>query len=106
MDVAACLSQALERKGIAAETASDLAYEAVEALRKRWGGMDVYIPQAEFLDLAPKHQLVYEHWKSNMPMLEMVREHGYSVQWIRQIVRASRATRAQKVSSPPLLLTD
>ena len=106
LDVAACLSEALERKGIPAEKSSDLAFEAVESLRKRWGGMDVYIPMAEFLDLAPKHLQVYAQWKGGGNMLDLVREFGYSVQWIRQIVRASRTARAQKVTSPPLLDMD
>lgn len=76
LDAAACLAEVLEKKGIPAEKASDWAWEAADALRRRWGGMDVYIPKAGILDMAPKHQQVFERWKAGDDVLTMVRDFG------------------------------
>jgi Mor family transcriptional regulator len=102
LDVAACLTGSLERRGILPETAAEIAHEATESLRKRWGGMDLYIPKGEELELAPKYLLIYERWKAGVDQLTLVRDTGYSRQWITQIVRAARAGRAQKVEASPL----
>ena len=103
MDAAASLAHELERRGISPEVAGDAAFAAVEHLRAQWGGADIYIPKAAVLDLAPKHQLVYEHWKAGDDYLKLMREFGYTVQWVRQIIRAARLARSQKVAAPMLL---
>lgn len=102
LDVAACLSSSLERRGTAPELAAEIAHEATEHLRQRWGGMDLYIPKAEELELAPKYLRIYERWMAGEDQLSLVRETGYTRQWINQIVRAARAGRAQKVEATPL----
>lgn len=102
LDVAACATKELEAEGIPPERAADIGHRVAEALRKRWGGMDLYIPKAEELDLEPKYMLIYEQWKAEVPMAQMVRESGYSMQWICSIIRAARARRAQKVHAVPL----
>lgn len=102
LDVAACLSKSLERQGIGQERAAEIAHEAAESLRKRWGGMDIYIPKGEELDLAPKYQAIFERWQAGEDIVTLVRETGYSLQWIFQIVRNARQARAQKVDMRPL----
>ena len=102
LDVAACLSKSLERRGTAPELAAEIAHEAAESLRKRWGGMDIYIPKGEELDLAPKYQLIFERWQAGEDMLTLVRDTGYSLQWVCQIVRSARQGRAQQVEAVPL----
>ena len=102
LDVAACASKELQGEGLSAERAADIGHKVAEALRKRWGGMDVYIPKAEELDLAPKYQIIFERWMAGEDAVTLGRETGYSMQWIGSIVRAARAERAQKVHAMPL----
>lgn len=105
-DAAACLAQALERQGIGPERASDLAFEAVEALRARWGGMDLYIPKAQYLETAPKHERIWELYRAGCDLRAIAQETGYSVQRVRQVIRQARAARALPVHAPSLLETD
>ncbi len=102
LDAAACVSKALERRGLSREAAAEIGHECAESLRQRWGGMDLYIPKGESLDLAPKYQRIFEQWQAGVDALTLVRETGYSIQWIGQIVRAARVARAQKVDATPL----
>lgn len=103
LDAAACLAKSLERRGTGAEEASDMAFEAVEALRAQWGGADIYIPKAANIEIAPRHQEIYARWKAGETYLSLMREFGYSVQWIRQVIRTARLTRSQRVTAPTLL---
>jgi Mor family transcriptional regulator len=103
MDAAATLAQELERRGMAPEMASDAAFAAVEGLRARWGGADVYIPKAEHIELGPKHQQIYERWRAGEDYFQIKKDFDYSIQWIRQIVRTARLARSQKVLAPQLL---
>jgi len=103
MDAAASLAQELEKRGLPPEMASDAAFAAVEALRSRWGGADVYIPKAEHIELGPRHAQIYERWKASEDYFQIKKDFDYSIQWLRQIIRTARLLRAQKVTAPQLL---
>lgn len=103
MDAAATLARALERQGIQGDRASDMAFEAVEALRSTWGGQTCYIPKAEYIELAPVHAQVYERYAAGEDLREIATAFKYSVQWVRQIIRTARMTRSQRVTAPQLL---
>lgn len=102
LDAAAILAKELERRGMAPEMASDVAFSAVEELRSKWGGADVYIPQAQYLELSSKYAEIYERWLAGEQVPELARSFGYSFQWIRQVVRTARLQRRQKAKARPL----
>lgn len=102
MDAAATLARTLETHGLQPDRASDIAFGAVEALRASWGGQMVYIPKAEYIELAPIHQQVYERYLAGEEPKDIAPDFKYSVQWVRQIIRTARMTRAQKVAAPSL----
>jgi Mor family transcriptional regulator len=106
LDAAASLAQELERRGMPAEAASDAAFAAVESLRARWGGADIYIPMAKVIELAPKHQQIYERWRAGEQIPALAGDFGYSYQWIRQVIRTARLARSQKVHAPQLLVEE
>ena len=105
-DAGTTIAEALERQGLATERAADVAFAAVECLRSRWGGMNVYIPKAEYLDLAPKHQRVFEAVAAGRDPRDVAVEFKYSVQRVHQVVRAARLARAPKTTTPPLFEID
>jgi Mor family transcriptional regulator len=102
MDAAAILAKAMERHGMQPDRASDIAFEAVEALRTTWGGQPCYIPKAEYIELGPIHRQVYEHYMAGDDPRQIATDFKYSVQWVRQIIRTARMTRSQKVAAPLL----
>lgn len=104
LDLAASVAKSLEKSGISADRAADIAFEAAEDLRRRWAGMAPYIPGAAHLDLAPKYQEIYERAYAGEPKEVLARDFGYSVQWIRVLVKSARLARRQKVDAPPLLV--
>jgi len=102
-DAAETLAMNLEAHGIEPDRAADLAFQAVDDLRRRWGGLQVYIPKAEYLELATRHQEVFERYRAGWDERDIAREAGYTERRVRQIIRTARLLRAAKVHAPPLL---
>ena len=102
IDAASTLAKALERSGLLPDRASDIAFEAVEALRSTWGGQPIYIPKAEYIELAPLHLQIYERYMAGDDPKDIAPDFDYTVQWVRTIIRTARMTRSQKVTAPLL----
>jgi len=100
------LAKVLDRRlaawGVTPDEASDAAFEAVEWVRQAWGGQEVYLPKAEYIELASRDREIYEKFLANHTYLQLNREFDLSEQWIRQIIRAARLARRQQAFQTPL----
>lgn len=92
------LGEALERGGIPAERAAELAFVCVEFVRKEWGGRTLYIPQAEIVEMTKRNAEIFRLWRwEHYPIPRLAKDHGLSEQRIRQILHQIRLQRSQPV---------
>ena len=90
------LGEALERGGVPAERAAELAFACVEFVRKEWGGRTIYIPQAENVEMTERNAEIYRLWcRGHCPIPTLAKNHGLSEQRIRQILHQIRLQRSQ-----------
>lgn len=97
------LAAFLEGAGLPADQAGEVAFRYTEQFRHDYGKEEIYIPAATYLDLPEKYGAVFEDWRDGITdYAELGRKHGYSRQWIGQIIRAERLARRQPVETRPL----
>jgi len=99
-DLGEHMAEKLEERGIKSDQASDLAFQITEFLRRYWGGQEIYIPKAEHLEQTSRNQRIYELFLAGWDFARLNREFNLTEQRIRQIIRAARQVRRQKVVRP------
>lgn len=103
LDLGAEVAKGLEAEGLKPELAARMAHAAMERARVAWGGTEQYIPKAAVVDIDPKHARVYEDWRGGLTDYDALgRAHGYTRQWIGQIIHVARLARRQKAEMPGL----
>lgn len=100
------IAQQLVTKGLSQEGASDVAFAMTEFLRKEWGGQRIYLPQSEYLELNERNIRILQRLRDGESYQEIAMDLHLSEERIRQIERASRLARSQKVDSPALPFGD
>ncbi len=103
LDLGAVVAGVLEAEGIKPDVAAHAAHAAMERARTKWGGTEPYIPKADLVDIEPKHARVYEDWREGLTDYDQLgQKHGYTRQWIGQIIHVARLARRQKAEMPGL----
>lgn len=91
------LGDALVRHGLKKDQAADIAWDAVENVRKAWGGRPVYIPKGELFELAGRDQEIYELYRQLWPYLALAKKYDRTEMRIRQIIKRVSMARRQQV---------
>ena len=92
------LGDALVRQGLKKDLAAEIAWDAVESVRKAWGGRPVYIPKAELFELAGRDQEIYELYRFQLwPYLALAKKYDRTEMRIRQIIKRVKLARRQQV---------
>lgn len=95
----------LEAEGLAPDRAADIAFAAAEDIRKRWGGLSVYIPKAAFLELSERDVQIYADWRAGLGVPDMTilaRKWDLTPQRLYFIIRQVRLARRQQTTEIPL----
>jgi len=106
IDLGEILADQLTSGGCQPEQAADLAFRAIEHIRRQWGGQPIYIPKGQAYELSQRDQRIYEDWRLKGMSHELAHDHGVSMTRIYQIVRAQRLDRRQKATERPLFYED
>ncbi len=74
-------------KAIGNMPAEDLATHAIIAIADHLGGQEVYLPRGDRLRLALRNKAILAAYQEKEPLWKLARQHGLSVERIRQIVK-------------------
>lgn len=88
-DLSDKLAALLAERGIDAERAAEVAFEAVETIRKDYGGQSYYIPMGEYFELAQRDMEIFQKFNRDN-VVELAREYKVSVVHIYRIYKAVR----------------
>lgn len=106
-DLGGILGEALVKHGLKKDLASEIAWDAVETVRKSWGGRPVYIPKAEQIELSARDHEMYDRFQRSLwPYAALAKTYNLSEMRIRQIVKRARMARRQKLDGPGALFAD
>lgn len=96
--------QLQELSGLDEAKSNEIAYQAAEAVRAQWGGVNTYIPKGDALDLSKRDWEIYA--KCNYRnFAELALEYDLTEVRIRQIVKSCEAEeqrRRQAIMFPAL----
>lgn len=102
LDLRDNLTEILVEAGAEPGKATDLAFAAAERIRKKWGGIAVYIPQGKDWELSKRDYEIYRRFDGTNKHL-LCREYEISEQRLYQIVAR---VRAEEISKRQLRLFD
>jgi len=97
-DLGGMLGDALVRHGLKKDAASEIAWEAVEGVRRSWGGQQVYIPRGEEWARATRDQEIYALFQfEKWPYLALARKYDLTEMRVRQIIHRVKSQRCQRI---------
>lgn len=97
-DLGGILGESLVKRGMRKDQAAEVAWEAVEHVRRIWGGRPVYIPKAEQIELAERDQRIYDLFQHQLwSYAGLAKEFDRTEMRIRQIIKRVKLARRQKV---------
>lgn len=85
-EMAQTFTDVLKETGMPEAQADEVAWKVTEEFRRRWAGIQVYIPKG----ISLLHDEVWERYKRGEDINALAREYGISVQWINAIARKKR----------------
>lgn len=88
-DLAREIAALLVQRGIEQERADDVALEAAEFVRVRWGGQQIYLPKGVLFELSVRDLQIWEKWNGRNT-LELCREYDLTKQRLYQIIAVGR----------------
>ena len=89
------LTEILIEAGAKQPQAEDLAGKAAESIRKKWGGLAVYIPKGRDWELTQRDYEIYRKFNGRN-MHQICQEFGITEQRVYQIVARIRAEETEK----------
>jgi Mor family transcriptional regulator len=96
-DLAATVAHLLvERLGIDRDTAAAVGDQTAVTLSEKWGGGQVYIPAGRIAKAMAMHDALYARHKRGVPVEQLRREFGISLQWAYAIVRQMRKAEIER----------
>ncbi|NKC21609.1 MULTISPECIES: Mor transcription activator family protein [Pseudoalteromonas] len=81
---------------VGAEQAGQIGREAVDRVRHTFGGENVYVCKGVSLDTILKHNKIWSEFTGDNHV-ELAKKHGYSVQWIYEVVRTMNQLKTDEV---------
>jgi len=94
-DLADKLTEVLVKRGIEREQAQAIGHEAVEFVRREWGGQLLYVPKGRAFDLSQRDLEIWRKWNGRNAH-ELCREHGITLQRLYQVVATVREQEIQR----------
>lgn len=90
-NLAAITAQILvDKLGLDRDTAAAIGDQAAVELSAKWGKSQVYIPAGRIAKAQAMHQAVYQRHKRGVPVEQIRRDAGISLQWAYTIIRTMR----------------
>ena len=94
-DLADQVATRLCERGIDAERAADIGFEAAEHIREHWGGQPIYLPKGVQYDFSRRDLEIFDRFNGHNHA-ELAKEYNLTVMRIYQITKAVRAELIKK----------
>lgn len=95
--MAAVMGALLRKHGIQDKKADEVALEAIEEMRREYGGTQLYFSREESFQRTAIHEEIFDRFDSNeMTVPDLVLEYGFSTAWIYTIIRNIRRQRKKE----------
>lgn len=96
VDLATILGEALQKQGVDAVRAADVAFVATEHVRKCWSGQMLYLPKGTQYELSQRDQLIWQKFNGHNHYPLAV-EFGLTEMRIYQILKRVHAAELKRV---------
>ncbi|HWT68150.1 MAG TPA: Mor transcription activator family protein [Pseudomonas sp.] len=95
--MAAVMGALLRKHGIQDQKADEVALEAIEEMRREYGGTQLYFSREETLQKAAIHEEVFDLFDRNeMTVPDLALKYGFSTAWVYAIIRNIRRRRKEE----------
>lgn len=87
--IAATVTATLVDLGFPVDQARPAGRDTAEAVRRHFGGQQLYIPMGKFMELSQRDRDIYAKWNGKNDV-ELIREYNVSDRHLRRIIEAMR----------------
>ncbi|MCO7614100.1 hypothetical protein NJH83_28070 [Pseudomonas chlororaphis] len=95
--MAAVMGALLRKHGMQEQKADEVALEAIDEMRREYGGTQLYFSREETVKKAAIHEEIFDLFDRNeMTVPDLALKYGFSTAWIYSIIRNVRRSRKEK----------